>query len=72
MIKSFNNKRRINLNNYYNYCATLNTKTMKILSILSLSLFFIQVIIFSIIKNNDKDNIHNNFIVLGVRLLQDL
>lgn len=65
MIKSFNNKRRINLNNYYNSCATLNTKTMKILSILSLSLFFIQVIIFSIHVNDfysflEEHNIYLN------------
>lgn len=65
MIKSFNNKRRTNLNNYYNSCNNLSSNTIKILIILSLSLFFIQVIIFSIHVNDfysflEEHNIYLN------------
>lgn len=65
MIKSFNNKRRININNYYKSCNNLTPKTIKLLWILSLSLFFIQVIIFSIHVNDfyhflEEHNIYLN------------
>lgn len=65
MIKSFNNKRKMNINNYYDSCSSLSSKTMTILMALSLSLFFIQVILFSIQVNDfyhllEKYNIYLN------------
>ena len=68
MIKSFNNKRRININNYYKSCNNLTPKTMKLLWILSLSLLFIQVIIFSIHVNDFYHFLEEHSIVLNATM----
>lgn len=65
MIKSFNNRRRININNFYTSCSNLSPKTIKILMIISLSLFFIQLTIFSIHVNDFYHFLENYNIILN-------